>query len=102
MNSLAKSGGGFAAVNDGKVIAAVNPPVAGLIADGPCRQVVAEPDRFEKAICSQLGFPSEMELVVGDIIVLQSTPFQAAITDRGLTDTRSCKVVPSFSRVTKS
>jgi adenine deaminase len=102
VNALAKSGGGFVAVDNGKVIAAVNLPVAGLIADAPYPEVVAELDQFEEAIQSQLGFPSDWEFVVFNFIVLQSSPFQAAITDRGLVDTNSRKVVPLFNRVTKS
>ena len=94
VNALAKSGGGFVAVNEGRVIATVDLPVAGLVADAPYQEVVAELDQFEKAIRSQLGFPSEMEFVVFNFIVLQSTPFQAAITDRGLIDTYSQSIVP--------
>jgi len=102
VNALAKSGGGFAAANGAKVIASVTLPVAGLIADTPYQQVVAELDRFEAAIRAQLGFPTEMEFVVFNFIVLQSTPFQAAITDRGLIDTYSQSIVPLLKRGDKN
>ena len=68
----------------------------------PYQQVVELLDRFEAMIRSELGFPSDMEFVVFNFIVLQSSAFQAAITDRGLIDTYSRKVVPLFNRVTKS
>jgi adenine deaminase len=102
VNILARSGGGFAAAKRGKAIAQVDFEIAGLISQAPYEKVVEQLDRFETAIRSELGFPGDMEFVVFNFIVLQSSPFQAAITDRGLIDVYSQKVVSLFERTIKS
>jgi adenine deaminase len=91
--AIAEVGGGFAAVLDGEVIARVPLEIAGLTTQAPYQEVVKKLDEFEEAIRSKLGFP-EVTFLVFNFIVLQSTPFKAAITDRGLIDVDGQKVVP--------
>jgi adenine deaminase len=75
------------------VIARVPLEIAGLTTQAPYQEVVKKLDEFEEAIRSKLGFP-EVTFLVFNFIVLQSTPFKAAITDRGLIDVDGQKVVP--------
>ncbi len=101
VNALAKSGGGFVAVREGEVIAQVAFEVAGLISQAPYAEVAERMDHFEATIRSELGFPSDMEFVVFNFIVLQSSPFQVAITDRGLIDTYAREIAPLFLGMTR-
>ncbi len=94
VQALADAGGGFAAVDGGRVVAQVEFEIAGLISEAPYEQVVEKLDRFETVIRSDFGFPDDVEFVVFNFLVLQSSPFEAAITDRGLIDTYSQRVVP--------
>ncbi len=94
VNALAEAGGGFAAVKGGEIAALVELEIAGLMSQAPYEEVVEKLDRFETVIRSELGFPDDMEFIVFNFIALQSSPFQAAITDRGLIDTYSRRVVP--------
>jgi adenine deaminase len=91
--AIADAGGGFAAVLDGEVIAQVPLEIAGLTTQAPFQEVVDMIDHFEEIIRADLGFP-EVTFLVFNFIVLQSTPFKAAITDRGLIDVDGQKVVP--------
>ncbi len=91
--SIADAGGGFAAVLDGEVIAQVPLEIAGLTTQAPYQEVVEMIDHFEEIIRGELGFP-EVTFLVFNFIVLQSTPFKAAITDRGLIDVDGQQVVP--------
>ncbi len=94
VNALAQTGGGFAAADAGPVVAQVEFEIAGLISEAPYETVVAQLDRFESVIRSQFGFPDEVEFIVFNFLVLQSSPHRAAITDRGLIDIYSRSVVP--------
>jgi adenine deaminase len=94
VNALAATGGGFAAAQGGEIVALVEFEIAGLMSQAPYEEVVEKLDRFETVIRSELGFPDDMEFIVFNFIALQSSPFQAAITDRGLIDTYSRRVVP--------
>ncbi len=94
-NVLAEVGGGFVAVDQGQVVALVELEVAGLISEAPYEEVVAKVDDFEEVIHRRMGFPEDVEFVVFNFIVLQSSPFQAAITDRGLIDVYARAVVPA-------
>jgi len=91
--AIAEVGGGFAAVLNGEVIAQVPLEIAGLTTQAPYQEVVEMIDHFEEIIRGELGFP-EVTFLVFNFIVLQSTPFKAAITDRGLIDVDSQQVVP--------
>ena len=53
-----------------------------------------ELEEFERTIRSQLGFNSDIEIVVFNFIALQSSPFQGAITDKGLIDVYAQKIIP--------
>ncbi len=94
VQALAEVGGGFAAVEGGQIAALVEFEIGGLISEAPYEEVVEKLDRFEHIIRSQFGFAQDVEFVVFNFLVLQSSPFQAAITDRGLIDTYSQSIVP--------
>jgi adenine deaminase len=94
VNALADVGGGFAAASQGRILAMVELEVAGLVSDQPYEEIVTKLDNFEEVIRSGLGFPSDIEFVVFNFLALQSSPFQAAITDRGLIDTYARQVLP--------
>lgn len=97
--TIAEAGGGFAAVLDGEVMAQVPLEIAGLVSQAPYQEVVQQIDHFEQQIRSELGFP-EVSFIVFNFIVLQSTPFKAAITDRGLIDVDGQRVVPLIRSAT--
>jgi adenine deaminase len=94
VNAIADAGGGFAAVKDGEVQSLVPFEVAGMITEAPFEEVVEKLDHFEQHIKSEYGFNEEVDFIVFNFIVLQSTPFEAAITDRGLIDVKSLSIVP--------
>lgn len=94
VNALAEAGGGFAAADGGQVAALVEFEIAGLVSEAPYEEVVAKLDRFEALIRQDFGFADDVEFVVFNFLVLQSSPFEAAITDRGLIDTYAQAIVP--------
>ena len=93
-NALAKSGGGYAAAMDGKVVALVELEIAGLITEAPYEAVIEKLGHFETTIRSELGFPEDMMFLMITAFVFQGTPFLTAITDVGLIDTYSQTILP--------
>jgi adenine deaminase len=65
-----------------------------MITEAPFEEVADKLDHFEHHIKSEYGFNEEMSFIVFNFIVLQCTPFEAAITDRGLIDVESQSIVP--------
>lgn len=84
-NELAKIGGGMVAVRDGKTLAMLPLPIAGLMSDRPLREVVekvAEVDEAWKTLGCDLVSP----FMTMGLLALPVLP-ELRITNRGLVDT---------------
>jgi adenine deaminase len=88
---LAKIKGGFVAVENGKVLAEVPLPVAGLMSDKPAAQVNAALNKLNTAAHS-LGSPLNSPFMTLSFVSLPSIP-EAGLTDKGLVDVRKRKFV---------
>ena len=102
VNALARAGGGYVAVADGKVVAQVELEVAGLITETPYEKVIEKLGHFEEVIRSELGFPEDMMFLMITAFVFQGTPFQTAITDVGIIDTYSQTILPLIVSTTQA
>ncbi|HSG81977.1 MAG TPA: adenine deaminase [Gemmatimonadota bacterium] len=93
--TVAESGGGQAVVADGKVLAAVPLPIAGLMSDLPLEEVR---DRVAAmgAAARQLGGTLPDPLMTMSFLALAVIP-ELKITDLGLVDVGQFKVVPLFA-----
>lgn len=88
---LAELGGGQVAVADGRVLAEVPLPIAGLLSDAPADEVAAQARRLRDA-CGALGSPLPAAFMTMSFLALSVIP-QARLTDRGLLDTVSFGLV---------
>ncbi|WP_223067301.1 adenine deaminase [Paenibacillus caui] len=83
-NQLAECGGGMIAVLDGKVLARVEMPIAGLMSDKPLDEVVVQVRELEAA-WKQLGCPLNAPFMTFSLIALPVIP-DLRISNRGLVD----------------
>src|SRR5699024_1832839 len=90
-NYRANAGGGMVVVNDGKVLAEVPMPIAGLMSDQPLETVVEQVKHLEKA-WKKLGCTIEAPLMTFSLIALPVIP-EIRITNRGLADIRSFELL---------
>ncbi len=93
--ALAKMGGGYVAVADGKVAASLALPVAGLMSDKPAEAVVADLKRLlDKAHIwgSRLDNP----FITLSFLALPVIP-ELKLTDRGLVDVSRFEFIPLFA-----
>ena len=91
-NALAEAGGGQVAVRDGKVLALLPLPIAGLISDRPVDEVAAAAERLLAAI-ARLGSPmknANMQLALLPLAVIPAL----RLTDRGLVDVERFRIIP--------
>lgn len=93
-NHVVKHGGGICAVEDGKVIAGVDLPVAGIISERPLEQVGAEVAKL-KAAMKHLGYSHQNPIMSLCTISLPVSP-ALKLTDRGLVDVKKGKTVSLF------
>ncbi|MBA2943733.1 adenine deaminase [Paenibacillus sp. CGMCC 1.16610] len=91
-NEVINNQGGFSVVEDGKVIASLKLPVGGILTEAPLEQVAKEVEHLRKAMES-LGYYHYNPIMS---ISTHSLPVSPAlkITDHGLIDVNSGKVVP--------
>jgi adenine deaminase len=82
---LAELGGGQVAVLDGRVIAEVPLPIAGLMSDQPAPAVAAAVQRLEHVTAAELGVSIGAPFMHLSFLGLSVIP-QLRITDRGLVD----------------
>ncbi|HXW45480.1 MAG TPA: adenine deaminase [Streptosporangiaceae bacterium] len=82
---LAELGGGQVAVLDGRVIAEVPLPVAGLMSDRPAAEVAAAVERLEHVAAAELGVTIGAPFMHLSFLGLSVIP-ELRITDRGLVD----------------
>jgi adenine deaminase len=92
VRALAKLRGGFVAVAEGKVLADVPLPVAGLMSDRPAAEVNAALEQLNAA-ARALGSPLNSPFMTLSFVSLPSIP-EAGLTDKGLVDVRARKIIP--------
>jgi adenine deaminase len=92
-NRLREIGGGQVAVLDGRVIAELPCPVAGLLSERPCEDVAAQAVRLTRAAREELGATYPAPFMAMSFLALSVLP-ELRITDRGLVDTVTFEPVP--------
>ena len=83
---LAELGGGQVAVADGRVLAEVPLPIAGLLSDAPADEVAAQARRLRDACERPRAARCLRAFMTMSFLALSVIP-QARLTDRGLLDT---------------
>ncbi|WP_215765845.1 adenine deaminase [Gluconobacter cerinus] len=91
VNRLEATGGGFIAVQDGKVLAELKLPVAGLMSDAPFEQVRDELIVLRKA-AKEMGVSLEEPFLQLAFLPLPVIP-HLKITDLGMIDVRTMELV---------
>lgn len=86
-----RRGGGVAVVLDGRLLAALDLPVGGLVSDAPAREVVAGQARVEAA-ARELGCSLPHPIVTLSFLGLTVIP-SLKLTDRGLFDAVACRLL---------
>jgi adenine deaminase len=89
---LVERGGGIVAVEDGRVLAELELPVAGLLADAPLAEVI-ERSRACNAAAHGLGWHGATPFLTLSFLALSVIP-RLKITDRGLVDVDRFEIVP--------
>ncbi|MCQ2567405.1 MAG: adenine deaminase [Mogibacterium sp.] len=92
-NTLIECGGGLCAVADGKVLAVVPLPIAGLMNDLPAAEVAAQVEELDKA-WKEMGCVINSPYMTMALIPLACLP-ELRLTNRGLVDCRTF----SFSKL---
>lgn len=89
---LAEIGGGQVAVLDGRVLAEVRLPIAGLMSDRSAREVAEEVEQLAKAAEADLGVAIEAPFMQLSFLGLSVIP-ELRITDKGLVDVTSFQLI---------
>ena len=92
-NRLAEIGGGQVAVLNGRVLAELPCPVAGLLSELPFEEVAAAAARLDAAAHAELGATYPAPFMAMSFLALSVIP-ELRITDRGLVDTVRFEPVP--------
>ncbi len=95
VNHILSIGGGCAAVRDGKVLAEVPLPVAGLMSEQRAETVAAQDEALRQAICA-LGAPPENALLMTTAFISLPVIPALKLTTRGLVDVTQQKLAPLF------
>ncbi|UOQ87255.1 adenine deaminase [Gracilibacillus salinarum] len=90
-NKLAESGGGMIVVKDGKVLAHVPMPIAGLMSDQPLETVVEQVKQLEAA-WRELGCSIHAPFMTFSLIALPVIP-EIRISNRGLVDVTKFELI---------
>ena len=93
-NTLVECGGGMCAVADGKVLALVPLPIAGLMNDSPVEEVADLISKLDTA-WKEMGCVINSPYMTMALIPLACLP-ELRLTNRGLVDCRSFKFVDLF------
>ena len=91
VNVVARMGGGQVVVNDGKVLAKVELPIAGLMSDKPVEEVSSELELLHRA-AKRLGIGLKSPFMRLSFLSLAVIP-KLRITDKGLVDVVKFKIV---------
>ncbi len=94
-NTLVECGGGLCAVADGKVLATVPLPIAGLMSDLPVEDVAAQVAELDKA-WKEMGCSINSPYMTMALIPLACLP-ELRLTNRGLVDCRTFSFVDLFT-----
>ena len=92
-NRLREIGGGQVAALDGRVVAELPCPVAGLLSELPFEEVASAAARLDEAARSDLGATYPSPLMAMSFLALTVIP-ELRITDRGLVDVTRFERVP--------
>ena len=92
-NALAEMGGGMMAVKDGRILAALPLPIAGLMSDRPVEEVAGMVSRLDAA-WKELGCGLESPFMTLALISLPVLP-ELRLTNRGLVDSLNFTLLPS-------
>jgi adenine deaminase len=84
-NTLAEAGGGMVAVENNRVLALLELPIAGLMSDKPVQEVAARVEKLSEA-WRQLGCTMTRPFMTMSLLALPVLP-ELRITDKGLIDT---------------
>ena len=90
---IAQLGGGQVAVLDGRPIAEVPLPLAGLMSDRPAAEVAAQTHRLNELTATELGASIEEPFMQLSFIALSVIP-ELRITDGGMVDVDAFAFVP--------
>jgi len=91
--AIADMGGGLVAVSDGRLLACLPLPVAGLMSDRPLEEVRAGMDALIAAARAGLGSPLANPFMTLSFLALPVIP-KLKLTDRGLVDVEKFEIVP--------
>lgn len=94
-NTLVECGGGLCAVADGKVLAVVPLPIAGLMSDLPVEDVAAQVSELDAA-WKEMGCVINSPYMTMALIPLACLP-ELRLTNRGLVDCRTFSFVDLFA-----
>jgi adenine deaminase len=94
VEQIVKMQGGFAVVNNGKVLGSVVLPIAGLLSNKPLPDVKDELD-FANAATKELGCAVQEPFMALSFMALSVIP-ELKLTDRGLVDVNQFKIVDLF------
>jgi adenine deaminase len=94
VEAIVKMAGGLAAVSEGRLLAQLALPIAGLMSEAPLAEVAAGLDRLIAAAQS-LGSPLKDPFMTLSFMALPVIP-ALKLTDRGLVDVEKFKIVPLF------
>jgi len=90
---LAEMGGGQVAVLDGRVLAEVELPLAGLMSDRPVEEVAAKVSGLEKVVKDALGVSIPAPFMQLSFLGLSVIP-ELRLTDKGLVDVSAFQLTP--------
>ena len=94
--AVSSLGGGQVVVKDGKVLASLPLPIAGLISDRPFSEVSGKVVHLREAARSGLGCRVEDPFMALSFLSLSPIP-KLKLTDRGLIDVTEFKSISLFS-----
>jgi len=94
LTAIAEMGGGLAAVSDGKVLAHLSLPIAGLMSLEPVDKVRMGVDRLI-AVSHDLGSELVDPFMILSFLALPVIP-ELKLTDKGLIDVQRFEIVPLF------
>ncbi|MCC6476257.1 adenine deaminase [bacterium] len=92
VNFLRECGGGWVAVQDGKVLASLPLPVAGLMSDRSARAMTPEIEALHHAV-KKMGCPLSAPFMALAFLALPVIP-ALKLTDKGLVDVNKFSLVP--------
>ncbi len=91
-NALRELGGGYVAVKDGKVLASLPLPLAGIMSDLPWEEVLQQSDIVDAAAHS-LGSTLNSPFMILAFVGLAGVP-DYGLTEKGLIDSRTMQFIP--------